>query len=323
MEDIKGAFSIVVQNGDYGKRLDFFLAESLDDVNRSRIADCIKNKSVSVNGCNKKPSYKIRPGDRIDGVVPPLEPISFEAENISLNIIHEDDDIVVINKQAGLVVHPAPGNWTGTLVQGLLYHFPEIEATGDELRPGIVHRLDRDTSGAMVVAKNTKALFKLSEMFKSRNVVKRYIAIVHGYVKNDSGVINRPIGRHPVDRKKMSITSTKGKYAETHFHVLKRFHPASVLQCDIKTGRTHQIRVHCLSMNHPLVGDQVYALKSLNKKKSDDSSSQRMLAQATRQMLHSSYLEFFHPVTQKIMSFSVPLPIDMQDLIGRLEHVDA
>lgn len=312
MENTKGAFTIVVQNDDFGKRLDSFLAEALDDVNRSRIADCIKLNAVTVNNLIKKPSYKVKPGDCIEGSIPALEPVPFEPENIRLDIIHEDSDIAVINKQAGLVVHPAPGNWTGTLVQGLLYHFPEIGATGDEMRPGIVHRLDRDTSGVMVVAKHTKALITLAAMFKSRDVTKQYTAIVHGNVKEDSGVINHPIGRHPVDRKKMSIVSPKGKYAETHYRVLKRWENASVLQCDIKTGRTHQIRVHCLSMDHPLIGDPVYVMKRYSKLSA-------YVSRIKRQMLHSSFLKFNHPVTQQTMVFSAPLPNDMQELINFFE----
>lgn len=253
-------------------------------------------------------------------MIPPLEPIPFEPEKITLDIIYEDRDILVINKQPGLVVHPAPGNWTGTLVNGLLYHYPGIESCGDEIRPGIVHRLDRDTSGVMVVAKNRDALLSLSEMFRSRDVVKKYIAIVYGSVKNNSGVIELPVGRHPVDRKKMSTVSTRGRRAETHFWVEKRYGAASQLLCEIKTGRTHQIRVHCQSMNHPIVGDTVYTTGKLQKNRNPIRSIDRILSNITRHMLHSHCLQFTHPVTHQSMTFQAPLPQDMTDLINHLEQ---
>ncbi|MBU1169830.1 MAG: RluA family pseudouridine synthase [Proteobacteria bacterium] len=319
MVDKQGAFKIVANDNDYGKRLDYFLKEAIDQGQRSRIVDLVKQKSIFVNGSSKKPSYKLKPGDIVTGDIPPIEHIPFEPEDISLDILFEDKDMVVINKQAGLVVHPAPGNWTGTLVNGLLYHYPGIQSCDDEIRPGIVHRLDRDTSGVMVVAKNRDALFKLSELFRTREVTKRYLAIVHGVVKQDASIIDLSIGRHPVDRKKMSTMSPRGKKAETHFRVEKRYPHATVLQCEIKTGRTHQIRVHCQSMNHPLVGDKIYIGGKRVVKKGEISPWERTLNDVKRQMLHSFFLKFTHPVTGKNVEFQAPLPQDMLALINELE----
>lgn len=314
----QGAFTIMAEEADYGKRLDFFVTQKNPDCHRNLAADLTKNGFVLVNQCQKKPGYKLKPGDVVTGFVPQPEPIQFDPEPIHLDIIFEDNDIIVLNKQAGLVVHPAPGNWSGTLVNGLLYHCPSIEEAGDEVRPGIVHRLDRDTSGVMVVAKNRKALNGLSLSFKERNVKKEYTAIVCGNVKNDNGIITLPVGRHPVDRKKMSVNSRKGRYAETHWTVEQRFDCASKLNFEIKTGRTHQIRVHCKSMQHPVAGDRVYGGSNTRFFKRFGSGVESAFTNISRQMLHSMRLGFTHPVTNKKLLFEASLPDDFKSLVDDL-----
>lgn len=314
--NIQDAVTIIAGEEDYGKRLDLFVSEHVDSCQRSRTSDLIKSQYIRVNSEFKKPAYKIRPGDIVICIIPPIEPLLFEPEQIPLDILFEDNDIIIINKQPGLVVHPAPGNWTGTLVNGLLYHYPDIQAGEEPFRPGIVHRLDKDTSGAMVIAKNSKTLFKLSETFRSREVKKEYFAVVYGIVKRDNIISDLPVGRHPIDRKKMSTNSPKGKPAETHFNVQKRFINATLLRCEIKTGRTHQIRVHCEAMGHPIIGDDVYS----NKKGQHGKDLKALTDGIRRQMLHSMHLQFIHPITMEQLSFTAPLPADMFELLSRLDN---
>lgn len=317
-KNTQGAFAIKVDEFDAGKRLDVFITEKIDSVQRSRISDLISKGCIHVNGASKKSSYRIKPDDAVSGLIPQLETRHFNPENIPLDVIFEDEDILVINKQPGLVVHPAPGHWSGTLVNGLLFHYPEIINGENDCRPGIVHRLDMDTSGVMIVAKNQKSLLTLSESFQSRHVKKEYIALVHGRMKFDIGVIDSPIGRHPVDRKKMCVDSPRGKRAETHFVVEKRYNHSSLIRCDIKTGRTHQIRVHCQSIHHPIVGDPVYNSLKMNKGKPPHKTEIGLLKEAKRQMLHSYSLEIKHPSTIATMVFEAPLPDDMASIIENL-----
>lgn len=317
--NVQGAFTREVSENDAGKRLDVFVTEKIESVQRSRISDLISKGSILVNDSPKKSSYKIKPNDTVSGVIPQLETRHFNPENITLNIVFEDEDLVVINKQPGLVVHPAPGHWSGTLVNGLLFHYPEIVNGDNDCRPGIVHRLDMDTSGVMIVAKNQKSLLKLSESFQTRHVKKEYIALVHGQVKIATGTIDSPIGRHPVDRKKMSVDSPRGKRAETHYKVEKRYNISTLIRCDIKTGRTHQIRVHCQSIHHPIVGDPVYNSLKKNMGKWPHHNEVRVLMEAKRQMLHSFRLEIMHPKTRELMSFIAPVPSDMAEIIEKLE----
>ena len=318
--DVQGAFTIVTDEDDNGKRLDLYVTSRIESGQRTRVSDLISEGLILVNGKPKKPAYKVKPGDTVSGVIPPQEPVCFEPENIQLDILFEDNDIIVLNKQPDLVVHPAPGHWTGTLVNGLLFHFPGIGCDEHDSRPGIVHRLDRDTSGVMIVAKNQKTLKCLAESFHSRTVRKEYIAVVHGCVMVNHGVISLPVGRHPVDRKKMSTVSSKGRHAETHFSVEKRFNAATLLRCVIKTGRTHQIRVHCQSMNHPVVGDAVYTAGKRGVKKHVTHEEVKLLNSVKRQMLHSNLLEIKHPATLEIMTFIAPIPDDMAVLIEKLHH---
>ncbi|GAB6095065.1 RluA family pseudouridine synthase [Desulfatiferula olefinivorans] len=299
-----------------------FVADAVGKGQRSRMAELIRRHAVQVNGIDRKPSYKVKAGDQVCGEIPPREPLRFEAEKISLDILYDDPDIVVINKPPGLVVHPAPGNWTGTLVNGLLHHYPDLESAEEDIRPGIVHRLDRDTSGVMVVAKNQETHATLSAMFHDRKVVKRYVAIVHGVVPDDSGVIDLPVGRHPVDRKKMCTHSPRGRRAETHYTVESRYVCATRLLCDIKTGRTHQIRVHCKAIRHPIVGDPVYGPSPNRNRSAGTSREDALLCSAKRQMLHAAFLRFDHPRDGRTVTFTAPLPGDMQELLERLENIN-
>lgn len=315
----QGAFIVNVEETDNGKRLDFFITERIESAQRSKINDLISNGSILVNESPKKPSYRVKPFDRITGIIPPLDAIYFEPENIPIDILYEDDDIIVINKQPSLVVHPAPGNWSGTLVNGLLFHYPEINKDENDFRPGIIHRLDKDTSGVMVVAKNQRSLLGLSGIFQSRQVKKEYITLVHGKLATHSGIIVKSIGRHPVERKKMSVLGNHGKSAETHYHVDKRFNLSTLVSCNIKTGRTHQIRVHMQSIGHPVVGDLVYGqIKNCirNNRYQDECNA---LREAKRQMLHSYRLEIIHPRSQEIMVFEAPIPEDMSNILEKLE----
>jgi 23S rRNA pseudouridine1911/1915/1917 synthase len=238
--------------------------------------------------------------------------------------LYQDSHIVVLNKQAGLVVHPAPGHCRGTLVNALLYHCPDLKGIGGEIRPGIVHRLDKDTSGTMVVAKNVGAHKSLARQFKKRTVQKKYIALVYGEFRADEGTITLPIGRHPVHRKRMSTITHKGRTAETSWLVRERFRNITLLELTLKTGRTHQIRVHCASMGHPIVGDTVYCsrkrLKDTVRLFSGESSSKvAPLKTVPRQMLHAWRLGLTHPHTGEVMTFESPIPEDMEALMEKLE----
>jgi 23S rRNA pseudouridine1911/1915/1917 synthase len=323
---VNGAFTIIVEESDTGRRLDTVVASRLPDCSRSLAATLIANQTILVDQQAKKPGYRIKFGDRIQGHIPAPEPVNFEPEPIPLQILYQDSHIIVINKQPGIVVHPAPGHRNGTLVNALLYHCPDLGAIGGEIRPGIVHRLDKDTTGAMVVAKRADSQEELARQFKAREVRKKYLALVYGDVKSDTGEIKLPIGRHPVDRKRMSVTTRKGRTAETAWKVRERYKGATLLELILKTGRTHQIRVHCTAMGHPIVGDQVYHsrkwLKDINRFPSGDSSSMTAQLQAIpRQMLHAWRLGFTHPHSGKEMTFEAPIATDMETVIEKLRRM--
>jgi len=309
-------FSFPAEAASSGIRLDVFIAERLTDCSRSFAGQLIGGEHVRVNGQLRKPAYRLKPGDIVTGCIPPPRPSGFLPEPIPLCILYEDEHIVVINKPPGLVVHPAPGHYSGTLVNGLLYHCPDLEGIGAELRPGIVHRLDKDTSGTLVAAKNSAALEHLARQFKNRSVTKDYLALVHGDMPGESGTIRLPIGRHPVDRKRMSAFSRKGREAETGWLVARRLGGFTLLEIRLRTGRTHQIRVHCAAIHRPIVGDPVYGRR---RAAADSAAIQALLARARRQMLHAWRLEIDHPHTGERMRFESPLPEDMEDLIARLE----
>lgn len=312
-----GAFTIVIDKIDAGKRLDVVAAASLSDHSRTFIAHLITCGRVKVHGKIVKPGYRVKSGDLVEGSIPPPEPLTFRPEPIPVEILFEDEQMIVINKQPGLVVHPAPGHYSGTLVNALLYHCPTLGSIGGKIRPGIVHRLDKDTSGVLVVAKNDAAHHCLAGQFKSREVQKQYLALVHGCITEDSGTVALSIGRHPVDRKKMSIRSRKARGAETRWKVKERFDGVTLLELDLKTGRTHQIRVHCAAIGHPVVGDSVYGgRRRLDLSASGKTSPLRI--KSDRQMLHAWRLQFAHPLTAAAMFFEAPLAADMLGLIEAL-----
>jgi 23S rRNA pseudouridine1911/1915/1917 synthase len=313
------AFIILVDESGSGLRLDQFIASRIPVSSRAAAANLIRNGNVQVEGDLKKPGYRVRAGDKIRGRIPPPEPIAFKPEPIEIDILHEDRHVIVVNKPAGLVVHPAPGHYTGTLVNALLYHFPNLEGTGGELRPGIVHRLDKETSGALIVAKNADAHHHLAMQFKSRKIQKKYLALVHGTTKSDSGTISLPIGRHPVDRKRMSTASRKSRLAETSWKVRERFRGVTLIELDLKTGRTHQIRVHCAAIHHPILGDSVYCGRKAEKKALVETN---LLKPIPRQMLHAWRLCFTHPATETTVSVEAPLPGDMNEVIRALRQTE-
>lgn len=282
-------------------RIDKYLSEKLD-LSRSKIQKLIDNKKVIVNNKPVSANYKIKMGDLIDVNDDLNYEINIEKENIPLDIVYEDDDLLIVNKKSGMVTHPAPGHYTKTLVNALLYKF-DISTTTD-IRPGIVHRLDKDTSGLMVVAKNEKTHEKLSEMIKNKEVKRHYIALVEGVIQHETGTIDAPIGRDQYDRQKMAVTDINGKDSITHFKVLKRYKNKTLVECILETGRTHQIRVHMKYINHPVVNDPIY-----NKKKSDDFG----------QMLHSKSIEFIHPITKKEIYFEVEPPKEFMEKLKQLE----
>lgn len=282
-------------------RLDTYLAEKLE-LSRSKIQKLIKEDLVTVNGKNVNGSYQIKLNDEIE-VNDDLDyEMKVDPENIPLDIVYEDDDLLVINKPSGMVVHPAAGHYTGTLVNALLYHF-NIESK-DKIRPGIVHRLDKDTSGVMLVAKNEWTHERLSDMISKKEVKRHYLAIVNGLIKHDTGTIDAPIGRDPNNRQQMTVTDINAKDAITHFRVLKQYKENTLLECILETGRTHQIRVHLAYIGYPVNNDPTYC-----KKKATDFG----------QMLHSKYIEFNHPRTNKLLSFTVEPPKEFQDKINELE----
>lgn len=286
-----------------GIRLDVFLAAQDESISRASIQKMIAEELITVNNIVKRANYKLKLNDQIKMTINPPQEIEVVAENIPLDILYEDSDIIVINKVRGMVVHPAAGVYTGTLVNALLYHcHDELSGINGKIRPGIVHRLDKDTSGVMVVAKNDFAHNDLALQIGSKSAIKEYVALVHGNITEEKGIINASIGRHPIDRKKMAVVTTGGKTATTVFNVLERYKNYMYVQCRLLTGRTHQIRVHMAYIGHPLVGDPKYC-NSKNK------------FNINGQALHSQNLTITHPRTKEKMTFTAPLPVDMQNLL--------
>jgi 23S rRNA pseudouridine1911/1915/1917 synthase len=299
-----------------GIRFDVFLAARLSDCSRSYASQLIGSGQFKINGKNAKSGYRLKAGDVVTGAIPTREPCRFQPEPILFQVLYEDQHILVINKPPGLVVHPAPGHYSGTLVNGLLHHCPDLAGIGAELRPGIVHRLDKDTSGTLVVAKHPAAMEHLAAQFKNRTVRKDYLALVHGAMADDRGTIRLPIGRHPVDRKRMSTHSRRSREAETAWNVVQRWDRYTLLELHLKTGRTHQIRVHCAAIGRPIVGDPVYGRR---KTSADPAWMRTLLDPIRRQMLHAWRLEFIHPHSGETMRFESVLPEDMTRLIAALE----
>jgi len=305
-------FTFSVLSMDAGKRLDVVLASSISICSRSFLANLIRNGNISVNGKISKPGFKVATGDKIDVFIPESSRLSPVPEKEKIDILYEDDHLLAVNKPAGMVVHPAPGHYSGTLVNRILYFYPDIISSGDKLRPGIVHRLDKETSGTLIIAKNEYAYLSLSNQFKKRTIQKNYLAIVNGNIEKDSGIISLPIGRHVKDRKKMSTKSKKSRIAETRWQVKERLKGATLIDVDLKTGRTHQIRVHCASIGHPVMGDKVYGGKKIKKKLKNNTPD------IVRHMLHALSIVFTHPKTEKIIMIESPIPEDMLSIIKKL-----
>ncbi|MEK6814857.1 MAG: RluA family pseudouridine synthase [Nitrospirota bacterium] len=297
-----------VPSTEKGARLDAYLARVLPDQSRSRIARLIDGGHVTVDGGVSKPSHRLKGGEAVQVVVPPPAPADIPAEAIPLDVLYEDADIIVVNKPAGLVVHPGAGRRTGTLVNALLHRCPDLAGIGDKIRPGIVHRLDRDTSGVMAAAKTERAHRSLAAQFKNRTVEKEYLAVVAGRMPKKRGRIEAAIGRHATQRKKMTTRTRRGREAVTEYRVVAESERASLLSVRILTGRTHQIRVHMAASGHPVLGDGVYGGKS----------ARPADVPLPRQMLHARRLAFTHPVTGERLSFAAPIPEDMRNLLERL-----
>lgn len=302
-------FNIEVSNEWIGRRIDKVLSEYFEDYSRSFIKKLFDDDLILVNGKKSKPGYNIKNGDILDISVPDPIDIQIVPENIPLDIIYEDNDVILINKPKGMVVHPAPGHYSGTLVNGLMYHFGDsLSGINGEIRPGIVHRIDMDTTGVLVVCKNDAAHRILSEQLHEHSITRKYYAIVHGNLTADDGTVDAPIGRSPKDRKKMAVNTRNGRRAVTHYHVIERFGGKyTYIECQLETGRTHQIRVHMASLGHPILGDEVYGPKKCPFK-------------LQGQTLHAGVLGFIHPSTGEYVEFTAELPGYFEKLISILRE---
>lgn len=299
----------IVKKNDNGLRVDLFLSKQLENISRSYIQKLIKNRDITVNNIPVKANYKVNVDDIIKLVIPKLSEPDILPENIPLDILYEDKDILIVNKPKGMVVHPCPGHYSGTLVNALMYYCKDdLSGINGVMRPGIVHRIDMDTTGSLLVCKNDFAHQKLAQDLKVHNIKRIYHAIVHGVIKEDEGTIEAPIGRHPIDRKKMSINYKNGKNAITHYRVLKRFSNYTYIECQLETGRTHQIRVHMASKHHALIGDTIYG---------PTKSSFHLQGQT----LHAKILGINHPRTDKYLEIDAPLPKYFLDLLEKLEKM--
>ena len=290
-----------------GIRIDKYLAEEMPELSRSHIQKRIKEKMDCVNGKPVKSGYRLCFDDSIEVSIPEVKEPEIEAENIPLDVLYEDEDIIIVNKPKGMVVHPAPGHYSGTLVNALMYHCKDqLSGINGVMRPGIVHRIDMDTTGSLLVCKNDMAHQNLALQLKEHSIRRVYEAIVTGNLKTDSGTIDAPIGRSPVDRKKMSTRAKNGRRAVTHYKVLERFGDYTYIQCELETGRTHQIRVHMASIGHPLLGDTVYG------------SSKVPIRGLQGQTLHAKTLGIIHPRTGEYLEVNAPLPEYFLNLLDRL-----
>ena len=293
-----------------GERLDRYLSEEMEDRSRSYIQKLIKDQYVIVNQKPVKANYRLSLGDMVEITLPEAKEPDIIPENIPLDILYEDQDIIIVNKPKQMVVHPAPGHYSGTLVNALMYHCgQELSGINGTMRPGIVHRIDMDTTGSLIVCKNDMAHQSLSDQLKVHSIKRVYVAIVHGNIKEDNGTVNFPIGRHPTERKKMSIHTKNGRNAITHYKVLERFGEYTYIQCALETGRTHQIRVHLASIGHPLVGDQVYGPRKCP------------FPKLQGQTLHAKTLGIIHPRTGEYLEINAPLPDYFIELLDRLRNI--
>jgi 23S rRNA pseudouridine1911/1915/1917 synthase len=307
-------FSIRVTKKDQGRRLDQFLSETNLNLSRSQAKHWIEKHHIFLNQKPTKPSAHVKTGDMVSGFLPEPKPLSLKPESIPLTILYEDSSIIVIDKPPGMVVHPAYGNPSGTLVNALLYHCKDLGGINGVLRPGIVHRLDKDTSGVMVVAKDDEAYHHLIKQFKNRTVKKVYSAIVYGRFTQNEGLIDSAIGRHPSERKRMSTRTKKGKAAITRWKKVEDFDSCTFLEIFPQTGRTHQIRVHLSSIGHPLLGDPLYGRKG-RPGTIHDPVLKECVKRMNRQVLHAQRLEFTHPRTGERVQFVSPIPQDIKEVL--------
>ncbi|WP_249317295.1 RluA family pseudouridine synthase [Gehongia tenuis] len=288
-----------------GVRLDVYLTERVDGLSRSYLKRLLEDGQALLNGRTAKAGAKLKTGDAVELSVPEAVELSLEPEDIPLDIVYEDEDLAVINKPCGMVVHPAAGNLTGTLVNALLHHMDHLSGINGVIRPGIVHRLDKETSGLLVVAKNDRAHRFLAEQLKGHTLGRTYLAVVYGNFREDGGTVNEPIGRHPVHRKRMAVVEG-GKQAVTHYRVLERYQTAALIECRLETGRTHQIRVHMAKLGHPVVGDELYG------------PAKGSLGIAEGQALHAWRIRFVHPRTDETMELEAAPPEAFQELVEKL-----
>ncbi|MGI6586659.1 MAG: RluA family pseudouridine synthase [Gracilibacteraceae bacterium] len=302
----------IVSQEEVGERLDCFLAGKVEGYSRTYIQKLIEEGHCKVNGKNAKPKLKLHEGDKVEAVIPDPVPLEVVPEKIDLDIIYEDNDIIVINKPQGMVVHPAHGNYSGTVVNALMEHcslsdYNSLTGINGIMRPGIVHRIDKHTSGLIVVAKNNEAHLSLSEQLKEHSITRKYIALLEGRLNSDNGKIETLIGRNPKNRKQMAVVVENGKKAVTYFRVIERFENHTLIEAELETGRTHQIRVHAAYLGHPLVGDTVYGYKK-----------QRF--ETMGQLLHARLLGFIHPTKKEYVEFEAPIPEYFEKVLGILRN---
>lgn len=300
--------NIAVSEEQTSERLDKFLSTTEPEWSRTQVQQWVKDGLIEVNGKQVKANYKVQAGDQIKVEIPDPEALDVEAESMDLDIYYEDEDVLVVNKPRGMVVHPAPGHVTGTLVNGLMAHCNDLSGINGVMRPGIVHRIDKDTSGLLMVAKNDMAHESLVNQLVAKTVTRKYTAVVHGIIQHDTGTIDAPIGRDKKDRQSMTVTKENAKQAVTHFDVMERFKDFTVVECRLETGRTHQIRVHMKYIGYPLAGDPKYG--------------PRKTVDFNGQLLHAGVLGFDHPRTGEYMEFTAPITADMRGFIDSLRNND-
>lgn len=307
MNDTMEQFAYQIGPEEDDERLDKWMSSAIADLSRSYIQKCIKDNQVLINGKPQKASYRLKVDDEIVFHIPKAMEPAIEAENIPLSILYEDQDLLIVDKPKGMVVHPAPGHYSGTLVNAVMYHCRDnLSGINGVLRPGIVHRIDRDTTGSLIICKNDHAHNSIAEQLKEHTITRKYRAIVHGAIDAENGTVNAPIGRDPKDRKKMAINEQNGKPAITHYKVLRRFQEYTYIECQLETGRTHQIRVHMSSIGHPLLGDEVY-------------SQRKSPYHLCGQTLHAMVIGFIHPSSGEYLEITAPLPDYFDHLLCILE----
>ena len=304
------AYTLTTELCDEGLRLDRFLSEELEDHSRSFLQKLIKEGLVTVDGKPVKANYRLSAGQQVSVQVREPEEVNIEPQEMPLDILYEDGDVCIVNKPKGMVVHPAAGHYRDTLVNGIMYHCQDsLSGINGSLRPGIVHRIDKDTTGALIICKNDKAHSCIAEQLKEHSITRRYRAIVIGNLSEDEGTVDAPIGRHPTQRKKMAVNRINGKRAVTHYRVLERFRGYTYIECQLATGRTHQIRVHMASIGHPLLGDTVYG------------PAKQAYPLLEGQTLHAMVIGFVHPTTGAYMEFEAPLPAYFAELLQKLPKI--